>query len=127
MPADTLDTPATTAAAAETPAEEVDASCDLLEQPGAAAAPRAAKKQKTAASGTAAVKAVKAVDPAIILQRRDAVQQRVLKLESKLAKDRALLAKYSLPYPPSSSAAVGASGDEESDDPQTNPTKTTDA
>ena len=124
MPADTLDTSITTAAA-ETPAE-VD-TCDL--EPGAAAAPRAAKKQKTgatAASGTA-VKAVKAVDPAIILQRRDAVQQRVLKLESKLAKDRALLAKYSLPYPPSSSAAVGASGDEESDDPQTNPTKTTDA
>ena len=57
---------------------------------------RATKKQKT--SGPSAAKAVKAVDPAVILQRRDTVQQRVLKLESKLAKDRALLAKYTVPY-----------------------------
>jgi hypothetical protein len=57
---------------------------------------RATKKQKT--SAPSAVKAVKAVDPAVILQRRDTVQQRVLKLESKLAKDRALLAKYTVPY-----------------------------
>jgi hypothetical protein len=43
---------------------------------------------------TQGVKSVKAVDPAIVEQRRDAVQSRVLRLESKLAKDRALLAKY---------------------------------
>ena len=65
-----------------------------------------------------AVKAVKAVDPAIILQRRDAVQQRVLKLESKLAKDRALLAKYSVPYLPSGPAA-GTSGEEEEEEDHT--------
>jgi hypothetical protein len=45
---------------------------------------------------TQGVKSVKAVDPAIVEQRRDAVQSRVLRLESKLAKDRALLAKYSV-------------------------------
>jgi hypothetical protein len=80
-----------------------------------AAAPRATKKQKTGATSAGAVKAVKTVDPAIILQRRDAVQQRVLKLESKLAKDRALLAKYSVPYPPSGTVA-GTSGEEEEDE-----------
>ncbi len=53
----------------------------------------AAKKQKT----TTAVKSVKAVDPAIIQQRREVVHKRVLRLESKLAKDRALLAKYTVP------------------------------
>ncbi len=78
---------------------------------------RAAKKQKTASSSSSsgAVKAVKAVDPAIILQRRDAVQQRVLKLESKLAKDRALLAKYTVPY----SATATTNGSDESEDKAT--------
>jgi hypothetical protein len=63
--------------------------------------PPAIKKQKTTAGGSENQKkkktpSVKAVDPAIIEQRRDAVQSRVLRLESKLAKDRALLAKYSV-------------------------------
>ena len=53
----------------------------------------AAKKQKT----TTAVKSVKAVDPVIIQQRREIVHVRILRLESKLAKDRALLAKYTVP------------------------------
>ena len=57
----------------------------------------AAKKKNASVPSAPVVKAVKTVDPAIIEQRRDAVQSRVLKLESKLAKDRALLAKYSLP------------------------------
>ncbi len=39
-------------------------------------------------------KSVKSVDVTAIEQRRGVVQTRVLKLESKLAKDRALLAKY---------------------------------
>ena len=69
-----------------------------------AAAP--SKKQKTGPDTLAskkkakpadAVKSVKKVDPAVIEQRRDTVFQRVLKLESKLAKDRALLEKYSIP------------------------------
>ena len=62
------------------------------------------KKQKTdtlaskkKAKPADAVKSVKKVDPAVIEQRRDTVFQRVLKLESKLAKDRALLEKYSIP------------------------------
>jgi hypothetical protein len=79
---------------------------------------RAVKKQKTASassSSSGAVKAVKAVDPAIILQRRDAVQQRVLKLESKLAKDRALLAKYTVPY----AATATTNGSDESEDKAT--------
>ncbi len=53
------------------------------------------KKSKSA--DTSAIKSVKKVDPAVMEQRRDAVFQRVLKLESKLAKDRALLEKYSVP------------------------------
>ena len=52
------------------------------------------KKQKTGS------KPVKTVDVAIISQRYDTVSQRVLKLESKLAKDRALLAKYSVQIHP---------------------------
>jgi hypothetical protein len=81
---------------------------------------RAVKKQKTASassSSSGAVKAVKAVDPAIILQRRDAVQQRVLKLESKLAKDRALLAKYTVPY--AATATATTNGSDESEDKAT--------
>lgn len=68
----------------------------------------AIKKQKTsrpdAASGIkkkiaapASVKSVKAIDPAIIEQRRETVRARILKLESRLDSDRALLAKYSVP------------------------------
>jgi len=53
-------------------------------------------KKKASPSASQPVKTVKSVDPAIIEQRREAVQARVLKLESKLAKDRALLAKYSV-------------------------------
>jgi outer membrane phospholipase A len=74
-----------------------------------ATAPSKSKKQKTTdtnsdkqpkkskSADVGAIKSVKKVDPAIIEQRRDAVFQRVLKLESKLAKDRALLEKYSIP------------------------------
>ena len=55
------------------------------------------KKQKT--SGTS-VKTVKAIDPAVIIQRRDVVNKRILALESKLAKDRLLLAKYTIDSEP---------------------------
>jgi hypothetical protein len=68
------------------------------------------KKKKISVPSTPVVKAVKTVDPAIIEQRRDAVQSRVLKLESKLAKDRALLAKYSMPVNP----AVGEEPEKDS-------------
>jgi hypothetical protein len=72
----------------------------------------ALKKQKTAAATS--VKAVKKVDPAIIIQRREAVQKRVLRLESKLAKDRELLAKYTVsgPSAPSADEAATASSDD---------------
>jgi hypothetical protein len=63
------------------------------------------KKAKT-------IKSVKPVDPAVIEQRRDAVYTRVLKLESKLAKDRALLAKYSAPNRSTSSDEEMAAADE---------------
>jgi hypothetical protein len=113
MPTDIIDTTIA-------PADVASSVVDTGEQEPGTAAPRAAKKQKTGSAGASgtAVKTVKAVDPAIILQRRDAVQQRVLKLEGKLAKDRALLAKYSIPYPTNT-----ASGDEESEDrPNSNQT-----
>jgi hypothetical protein len=59
--------------------------------------PPVTKKQKT--SGTS-VKTVKAIDPAVIIQRRDVVNKRILALESKLAKDRLLLAKYTIDSEP---------------------------
>ncbi len=76
------------------------------EEPSNDIAPPVSKKQKTTAAAgkskkqkpeAAPVKSIKQVDPAIIEQRRDAVYRRVLTLESKLVKDRALLAKYSAP------------------------------
>jgi hypothetical protein len=68
----------------------------------------AGKKKKTTAAPV-----VKAVDPAIIEQRREAVQSRVLKLESKLVKDRALLAKYSVPVYVPTGEPEKDSGEEE--------------
>lgn len=99
--------PASTVAATK---DEIPADTPTVSAETDTSSLRVAKKQKTAAVSSA-VKAVKAVDPAIILQRRDAVQQRVLKLESKLAKDRALLAKYTVPYT--------ANGSDESDEKAT--------
>jgi hypothetical protein len=78
----------------------------------------ATKKKNVSIPSASVVKAVKTVDPAIIEQRRDAVQSRVLKLESKLAKDRALLAKYSLPaYPAVGEELEKDSGEEEGAEP----------
>jgi hypothetical protein len=75
--------------------------------------PRANKKQKVGGAGTIAkaIKVVKTIDPAIINQRREAVQVRVLKLESKLAKDRALLAKYTVAATEESTGATTCSDD----------------
>lgn len=76
------------------------------------AGPSNKKQKKTAASSkppaakATAIKSVKTIDPAIINQRREAVHVRVLKLESKLAKDRALLAKYSAAVSAALSAPV---------------------
>jgi hypothetical protein len=53
-------------------------------------------KQKNGTPSEKTIKAVKKIDPAVIEQRREAVQARVLKLESRLANDRALLAKYNV-------------------------------
>ena len=74
------------------------------------------KKQKT--SGTS-IKSVKTVDPAVITQRSDAVIKRILVLESKLLKDRALLAKYIVPYPNAEKSAVEET-DENGDDSSSN-------
>ena len=69
------------------------------------------KKQKT--SGTS-VKTVKAIDPAVIIQRRDVVNKRILALESKLAKDRLLLAKYTVESEPGKLPAGNDNGNESS-------------
>jgi hypothetical protein len=36
------------------------------------------------------------IDPCVFKQRRDAIEKRILKLEGKLNKDRALLVRYTL-------------------------------
>jgi hypothetical protein len=73
--------------------------------------PPVTKKQKT--SGTS-VKTVKAIDPAVIIQRRDVVNKRILALESKLAKDRLLLAKYTIDSEPGKLPADNDNGNESS-------------
>ena len=82
----------------------------------------AAKKHKTASAECAGkkkktidavIKTVKTVDPVVIEQRREAVQSRVLKLESKLAKDRALLARYSVSVNPAPGHEKDSGEDEE--------------
>ena len=40
--------------------------------------------------------AKKKVDPGIVKQRREAIEKRIVKLEGKLNKDRALLLRYTL-------------------------------
>lgn len=76
------------------------------------------KRKAVSVPSAPVVKAVKTIDPAIIEHRRDAVQSRVLKLESKLAKDRALLAKYSLPaYPATGEKDSGEEEEEQGAEP----------
>jgi hypothetical protein len=77
------------------------------------------KKQRTGGEGnnkkkkTQVVKTVKPVDPAVVEQRREAVQSRVLKMESRLAKDRLLLATYTTQI----CAVVGVKDSEEEEEP----------
>ena len=81
------------------------------------------KKQKTNGGGSSTVKAVKTVDPAVIAQRRDAVIKRILVLRSKLVKDRALLAKYTVPCSSESNTekqAIDDTGDENGDESSSN-------
>ena len=65
------------------------------------------------------VKSVKTIDVSVIEQRRDVVQTRVLKIESKLAKDRALLAKYTAQIYSSETGDQKKKEEESSDDEAT--------
>lgn len=77
----------------DTTAEEVPSSSEKTNKKQKTK--KASSSSKPPAIKATAIKSVKTIDPAIINQRREAVHVRVLKLESKLNKDRALLAKYS--------------------------------